>query len=293
MGVFDRLIPEERPAHRPFCGCEGREDSARVLLFGAPFDSTTSFRPGARFAPPFMRRESWGLETYSPTLDMDLDNGRVHDAGDLELPFGSVRATLDIVARVTGAICDAGKIPLMLGGEHSLTFGAVRAVAERVPEVHVVHLDAHTDLRDDYLGVRDSHACVMRRVADLIGPSHVHSFGIRSGLRAEFDWASAHIDFHPFSLADTCDLADRLDGAPVYLTIDLDVLDPSVFPGTGTPEPGGVNVSALLEALVHLTRTRIVAADLMELAPTLDPTGASTAVACKVLRELLILLTAD
>ena len=275
-----------------FIGCESSYQDAKIVLFGAPFDSTTSFRPGARFGPAAMRHESFGLETYSPYQDKDLEDLAVFDSGDLELCFGSSEMALaDIEARAREIVSD-GKFPLLLGGEHLVTLGAVRAVLEKYPELHIVHFDAHADLRDDYLGAQLSHACVLRRCHDLIGDGRIHQFCIRSGERAEFAFAKGHTDMHPFSFDGLAELTEQLTRTqvPVYLTIDLDCLDPSAFPGTGTPEAGGVSFLQLLNAIRTITQANIVAADVNELAPMLDTSGVSTATACKVLRELLLAL---
>ena len=275
-----------------FIGCESSYEDAKIVLFGAPFDSTTSFRPGARFGPAAMRHESFGLETYSPYQDKDLEDITVFDSGDLELCFGSSESALaDITARTQKILTDE-KFPLLLGGEHLVTLGAVRAVLKKYPDLHIVHFDAHTDLRDDYLGAQLSHACVLRRCHDLIGDGRIHQFCIRSGEREEFRFASQHTDMHPFTFDGLPELAEHFKQTqvPVYLTIDLDCLDPSAFPGTGTPEAGGVSFLQLLDAIRTITQGNIVAADVNELAPMLDTSGVSTATACKVLRELLLAL---
>ena len=280
------------PNVETFLGCDSGYAEAQIVLYGAPFDSTTSFRPGARFGPSAMRHESFGLETYSPYQDADLTDRRIFDSGDLELCFGSAEAALaDIEARAREILGD-GKLPLLLGREHLVTLGAVRAVAEKYPGLHIIHFDAHADLREDYLGARLSHACVLRRCHDLLGDGRIHQFCIRSGDRGEFAFAAGHTDLHPFGFDGLKALTERLKEAdvPVYFTIDLDCLDPGVFPGTGTPEAGGVSFPALLEALRLVCQTRVVAADVNELAPMLDTTGVSTATACKVLRELLLAL---
>ncbi len=275
-----------------FLGCCSDYAPAKLVLFGAPFDSTTSYRPGARFGPSAMRHESYGLETYSPYQDADLADCAIFDSGDLELCFGSAEAALaDIQAR-TQVILNDGKLPVLLGGEHLVTLGAVRAVLEKFPKLHIVHFDAHADLRDDYLGAKLSHACVLRRCHDLLGDGRIHQFCIRSGDREEFRFARAHTDLHKFAFDGLEPLVDALSAAqtPVYFTIDLDCLDPSCFPGTGTPEAGGITFPALLNAIRTVCRTNVVAADVNELAPMLDVSGASTAMACKVLRELMLAL---
>ena len=273
-----------------FIGCDCEYAESTIALFGAPFDSTTSFRPGARFGSSAIRHESFGIETYSPYQDKDLTDKKVFDCGDLELCFGSSEAALNDIEELTRKILNDGKLPIMIGGEHLVTYGAVKAVFEKHPDMHIIHFDAHADLRDDYLGAKLSHACVMRRCFDLVGDNKIHQFCIRSGDREEFRFADEHTDMHKFNFDGLTELVAELESnkTPVYFTIDLDCLDPSVFCGTGTPEAGGVNFPELLSAILKVSRTNIVGADINELAPMLDASGASTAVACKVLRELIL-----
>ncbi len=273
-----------------FISANSSYSNADIVLFGAPFDSTTSFRPGTRFGPAAMRSESFGIETYSPHQDCDLEDIRVHDAGDLELPFGAPDRALEMIGTQAAAILADGKMPVLLGGEHLVTLGAVRAAAKRFPNLRILHFDAHADLREDYLGNPLSHACVIRRCHDLLGDGRIWQFGIRSGTREEFAFMrEGHVVTEPFTL-NTLPQLSFPAGTPVYLTVDLDVLDPSEFPGTGTPEAGGVRFTELLAALRDvLTRFRVIAIDNVELSPPLDPTGRSTALACKLLREELLL----
>lgn len=275
-----------------FVGCDCEYEEAKIVLFGAPFDSTTSFRPGARFGSAAMRHESFGLETYSPYQDKELTDYKVFDSGDLELCFGSAERALEDIEERAETILADGKLPLILGGEHLVTLGAVRAVAKRYPDLHIIHFDAHADLRDDYLGANLSHACVIRRCHDLLGDERIHQFCIRSGEKAEFEFAKEHTEMHRFGFNGLMELVKKLreTGTPVYFTIDLDCLDPSLFPGTGTPEAGGVTFMQLLDAIRWVAETNVVGADVNELAPMLDPSGVSTATACKVLRELLLAL---
>ena len=275
-----------------FIGCESNYTDADIVLYGAPFDSTTSYRPGARFGPAAMRHESYGLETYSPYQDKDLTDIKVFDSGDMELCFGSSESALkDIEARAETILQD-GKFPLLLGGEHLVTLGAVRAAAHKYPAMHIIHFDAHADLRQDYLGAELSHACVLRRCHDILGDGRIHQFCIRSGDREEFTFAKTHTEMHKFDFSGLEALAAELcrTQVPVYLTIDLDCLDPSCFPGTGTPEAGGMTFMQLLNAILTVSKTNIIGADVNELAPMLDASGVSTAMACKVLRELLLAL---
>lgn len=271
-----------------FIACDADYESAEIVLFGAPFDSTTSFRPGARFGPAAMRHESFGIETYSPYQDEDLEDYDIMDSGDLELCFGSAESALsDIEDRADEILAD-GKIPLLLGGEHLVTLGAFRAAVKKYPDIHIIHFDAHADLRDDYLGAKLSHACVIRRCHDIIGDGRIHQFCIRSGERAEFRFADEHTDMHKFSFDGLCETIQALGDAPIYFTIDLDCLDPSEFCGTGTQEAGGVSFKELLSAIITVCKGNVVAADMNELSPMLDTSGRSTALACKTLRELLL-----
>ena len=273
-----------------FIGCDCDYSEADIVLFGAPFDSTTSFRPGARFGSSAIRHESFGIETYSPYQDKDLTDKKVFDCGDLELSFGSPEAALSDIEKQSEKILSDGKLPILIGGEHLVTLGSVRAVFAKYPDMHIIHFDAHADLRDDYLGVNLSHACVLRRCYDLVGDGKIHQFCIRSGDREEFAFAKEHTDMHKFNFDGLQEVVAELakNNTPVYFTIDLDCMDPSVFCGTGTPEAGGVSFTDLLNAILTVSKTNIVAADINELAPMLDNSGASTAVACKVLRELIL-----
>ena len=274
-----------------FLCCGKPLEEAATVLFGAPFDSTTSYRPGTRFGSRAIRQESYGLESYSPYQDKDLEDAAVLDAGDLELCLGDAAAALNQIEERAGEILDAGKRPFLLGGEHLVTLGAFRAVFARRPDIHVIHFDAHADLREDYLGARLSHACVLRRCWELAGDGRIFQFGIRSGDRAEFHWGRDHVATRRFDFQGLEETLARLAGKPVYFTVDLDVLDPSVFPGTGTPEPGGVSFDALRRAVTLVCSTaNVVACDVNELSPPYDPSGIATAAACKIVREMLLAL---
>lgn len=275
-----------------FIGCESSYDEATVVLFGAPFDGTVSYRPGTRFAPHAIRSESYGLETYSPYQDKDITEGAIFDSGDIELCFGNPQRVLDDICERTNTILSDGKLPFMIGGEHLVTLGAFKAVAEKYPDVHIIHFDAHTDLREEYLGERLSHASVIRRCHDIVGDGRIYQFGIRSGEREEFYWAKEHTHLNKFNFDGLEDVVSKLKDKPVYFTLDLDVLDPSVFPGTGTPEAGGVTFEELRRAVTLVTtKCNVVATDVNELSPTYDQSGVSTAVAGKIIREMLIALT--
>ena len=271
-----------------FIGCDCEYENADIVIFGAPFDSTTSYRPGTRFASQAMRSESFGIETFSPYQGKDLLDMKICDCGDEEFPFGNPDAALEMIEKTEDEILSDGKTPCMIGGEHLVTLGAVRAAARKFPDLHIIHFDAHADLREDYLGVKNSHACVIRRCHDILGDGRIFQFGIRSGDREEFEFAKDHTFMNRFDFAHLEETAAKLRGKPVYFTLDLDVIDPGEFPGTGTPEAGGVSFKELMKAFEIISSLDIVAFDLNELSPHYDPSGKSTALACKTLREMLL-----
>ncbi len=275
-----------------FIACDAEYEDAGIVLFGAGFDGTTSFRPGTRFAPAAIRNESFGIETYSPYQDKDMLDYSYFDSGDLELTFGDTEGVLNDIQERAQTILDDGKIPFMIGGEHLVTLGTVRAVSSKYDDLYIVHFDAHADLREDYLGQKLSHACVLRRCHDILGDGHIFQFGIRSGDRDEFRFADGHTFMNKFNLNGLEETVEKLKGKNVYLTVDLDVLDPSVFPGTGTPEAGGVTFDELRRALtLACSKLNIVGCDVNELSPQYDQSGVSTAVACKIIREMLIAMS--
>lgn len=275
-----------------FIACDSEYQDAEIILFGAGFDGTTSFRPGTRFAPSAIRNESFGIETYSPYQDRDMLDYSFFDSGDLELPFGNTEKVLSDIKERTEIILSDGKFPFMIGGEHLVTLGSVRAVAKEYPDLYIIHFDAHADLRDNYLGQKLSHACVLKRCHEIVGDGHVFQFGIRSGDRDEFKFAEEHTYMNKFNFDTLEETVENLKGKNVYLTVDLDVLDPSIFAGTGTPEAGGVTFDELRKALTLVcNKLDIVGCDVNELSPQYDQSGVSTAVACKIIREMLLALS--
>ncbi len=276
-----------------FIACEAEYDEASIVMFGVPFDGTASFRPGTRFGPSAIRNESFGIETYSPYCDRDLEDYNIFDGGDLELPFGNPSKVLDAIETFTKKILGDNKKPVMLGGEHLITLGAFRAVYEKYPDVCVIHLDAHTDLRDEYLGEELTHAGVIKQVWNITGDNRIFQFGIRSGERQEFEFAKMHTKLQKFDLLGFDDAMKEIGDRPVYFTLDLDVLDPSCFWGTGTTEAGGVTFKELMEVVLKLHKLNIVGCDINELSPHYDQSGASTALACKITREILLQLEAN
>lgn len=273
-----------------FIGCNTAYEDAQIIMFGAPFDGTTSFRPGTRFAPPQIRPDSYGLETYSPYLNLDLEDYQIGDIGDVDIPFGNTQRALSAIEAVATTIINDGKKPLMIGGEHLVSLPVIKALTAKYPDLHIIHLDAHTDLREDYMGEALSHATVIRRAWDLVGDDRIFQFGIRSGTKEEFEWAKTHTHLNLFDTSSLLSLLPNLQDKPIYLTIDLDVLDPSLFPGTGTPEPGGITMKELLSTLIMVQNLNFVGADVVELSPQYDISGVSTATACKVIREVSLIL---
>jgi len=271
-----------------FIGCETSFDKADTIIFGAPYDCTSSYRAGSRFAPKAIRTESYAIETYSPYQDKDLTDTKTADYGDLDLPFGNPVPALNKISALVKKIIASDKTPFMLGGEHLVTFGAVRELIKKYPDLHIIHFDAHTDLRDNYLGQALSHATVIKRCHDLTGDNKIFQFGIRSGEKTEFEWAKTHTHLNKFNFDTFDETLEKLKNVPVYFTLDLDILDCSCFCGTGTPEAGGVSFTELLNALIKLGSLNIVGTDVNELCPPCDVSGASTAVACKIVRELLL-----
>lgn len=271
-----------------FLACDSDYEQAQAVVFGVPFDGTTSFRPGTRFGPPSIRNESFGLETYSPYSNRDLTDYHIFDGGDLELPLGNTKRVLEIIETYTTKLLADNKPFVMLGGEHLITLGALRSVVKRYPDVHIIHLDAHTDLRTEYLGEELSHSTVIRQAWNLVGDGKIHQFGIRSGEKDEFEFAVAHTNLHKFHVEGFEKTVAQLRGKPVYFTLDLDVLDPSIFCGTGTPEAGGITFKELLRVILQLEQLNIVGCDVNELSPHYDQSGTSTAVACKITREIIL-----
>lgn len=265
-------------------------DESDVVVFGAGFDGTTSNRPGTRFASSAMRNEFYGLETYSPLLELDLQDFNICDIGDLELSMGDTDKVLNEIYEETKEILSDNKFPFMIGGEHLVTLPAFKAVHEKYNDVYVLHFDAHTDLREEYNNNKNSHATVIKRVWDIIGDGKIFQFGIRSGTKEEFNFALK--EKHTYMETHTIDtfwkIVSTLGGKNVYLTIDLDVLDPSIFPGTGTPEPGGITYRKFEQIFKILKSSNInlVGCDIVELSPDYDRSNVSTVVACKILREL-------
>lgn len=265
-------------------------NEAPIVICGIPYDGTCSNRPGTRFGPSELREEILGLETYSPYQELDMTNFSYCDIGNLDLPIGNNQ---NVVAKIyedyKDLLSDDKKI-LTLGGEHLITYPVVKAHLEKYSDLHIIHLDAHTDLRDTFFGEELSHATVIKLIYNIMGSGKIYQFGIRSGTKAEFDFGKKYTNLQFNTLEGIELFLEEIGNKPVYLTIDLDVLDPSIFPGTGTPEPGGASFNELINFLLSLSNLNIVGADIVELSPHYDASGVSNVVAAKVLREVALLM---
>ena len=263
-------------------------EKSRVVILGCPYDGSASFRPGARFGPSAIRRASWGIETFSPYFNKDLSQCSIHDMGDLELPLGEKKISLGLIRKAVGIILSEKKYPVLLGGDHLITLPIVEEILKTYPRLHLIHIDAHTDLRDDYLGESLSHSTVMRKVVDHLGDGRLFQIGIRSGTEEEFRLARKMkfiVPLHPGSL----DLMiKRIRNQPVYISLDLDVIDPSLLPGVGAPEPGGLTFQEFISLLKKLQTLHVVGFDMVELTPDYDPTQISSITASVILREMFL-----
>ena len=260
-------------------------NSSDIVMLGLPFDGTVSYRSGSRFAPEQIRLASWGLEDYSPRFDRHLEDVNFHDAGDLEFPLGNTYKSLDLIEKNVEEIYRDGKRVFAIGGEHLVTLPEIKAVSKFYKDFAVVHFDAHTDLREEYLGEEMSHSAVIRHVSKIVGAENIKQIGIRSGMKEEWEFMKEHN-----TLISKYSELDVFKDKKIFVTVDLDVLDPSVLPGTGTPESGGMQFNELIGWFEYLKKFDIIGADVVELAPDYDASGVSTAVAAKVIRELLMVM---
>jgi agmatinase len=264
---------------------------SKAVIYGMPMDYTVSFRPGSRFGPARIREVSIGLEEYSPYLDKSLADIKYFDSGDLPLPFGNVARSLDLIGEYVRGLLADNKFPLGLGGEHLVSWPIIREMHAKYPDLALIHIDAHADLREHYEGEPLSHSTPVRKAAELIGGKNIYQFGIRSGTREEFQYGRENINFYPFDVLEPLErVLPKLAGRPVYVTIDIDVLDPSAAPGTGTAEAGGITSKELLAAVHAIARSeaRVVGADIVEVAPVYDASEQTQIVASKLVREILL-----
>jgi agmatinase len=275
-------------ASRAFLGADSSYGESLAVIIGCPLDITSSFRPGTRFAPQAIRDCSWGLETYSPRLDRDLEDLKICDVGDISLPQGDLEGALGMIQGYLATVIGDKKFPILLGGEHLISVPVVNELTRHHQNLAVIQLDAHADFRQEYLGNPLSHATVMRRIADILGEENIFQFGVRSGTREEMRAARAL-----GSLSEVGDTLRRAAGRPVYLTVDLDILDPAIAPGVGAPEPGGLTFDGCITLISQLSSLSVIGFDVVELSPPYDPTQQSSMAAAKLIRELILQFCTD
>lgn len=274
-----------------FLAASEDSDESKLVLFGLPFDGTCSFRPGTRFGPKAIRDASDGLETYCPVLRRDLEEVSFSDVGDMPLPPGDKECAIALTYEMAKQIHGNGQIPAALGGEHLLSLPLVRAAHEAHPDLAIIQFDAHMDLRNNYLGVELSHATVMRRISEFVDPSRILQVGQRSGTREEYQRAETFGNLRTEQVT-VDELQHWVGNRPLYVTLDLDVLDPSVLPGTGTPEPGGVSFTQLQTWIAGLASCNWIGWDVVELSPDLDHSSMSSIVSAKIVRTMILASTA-
>jgi agmatinase len=263
-------------------------EECRRVIIGCPYDGSASFRPGARFGPSAIRRASWGIETFSPYFQRDLIHYPIHDMGDLELPLGEKKISLGLIRKALRKILSGNKFPILLGGDHLITLPAIEEILKIYPHLHLLQIDAHADLRDEYLGESLSHCTVMRRVIERLGKDRLFQIGIRSGTEEEFKLAKKMKSIVSLGTGSLNAMVKRLGNQPVYITLDLDVIDPSLLPGVGTPEPGGLTFQQFLSLLKKLQVLHVIGFDIVELTPDYDPTQISSITASFILREMIL-----
>ena len=277
-----------------FIGSKRSIDNCKVSLLGVPYDGTSCFRPGSRFGPSAVREDSYGIETYCPQLNLDLEDINFADLGSLDVPIADTKLIIEYVQKATDIMLKTNLKPLIIGGEHSITSGVIKSIITNYPDLIMIQLDAHADLRDEWLGNKFSHACTMKRCLEILPSKQIFQIGIRSGTKLEFIEMKNAKRLIPHTLGDQAiyleKALERFNGKPIYLTFDLDWFDPSILPGTGTPEPGGYfwrDFAAIIEVLKS---HNLIGADVVELAPKLDHSGISSILAAKVIRSLIMLL---
>ena len=280
-----------RPASPRFIACEAPSAAARIAVYGIPFEGRVNLRRGADAGPRDLRLASDSIETYSPVLALDLEDLAMADLGDCELPEDAgPRQQLDAAREAIRAWWRPGLLPFMLGGDHTATVPVVEALAPHFPDLRILQLDAHPDLREEFLGERYCYASAMARVMDVVRPERVYQVGMRTGAREEY--ARPRPRFFPAfdtrPVEAVAALVPELSSHPLYVTIDIDVLDPSEAPGTGSPEPCGIGVGELVDIVRLLGGCRVVGGDLVEVAHAWDPSGRTGIAAAWIIREALL-----
>ncbi len=270
------------PSPLKFCDSSDSYEDAKYVIFGVPFDATVSYRSGTKFAPNEIRKASYNMESYSIFRGVDLKDSGIFDMGDIE-EYHDPEDMLEEVYSVVDGIVSDHKFPIMLGGEHSISAGAIRRIKSRV-----VFIDAHTDFRDSYMGAKNSHACVARRATEIVGKENVVSVGIRSVSMEEIrDGPQKY--FTSFEVnSDSSKLKTFLNEfgkSPIYFSIDFDGFDPAYAPGVGTPEPFGLNPMVVMDILDSVG-DKLVGLDLNEITPTFD-NGNTSMLAARIIQEVV------
>lgn len=282
---------DEAYSGKVFIRSHDNYEESQAVIYGMPMDWTVSFRPGSRFGPSRIREVSIGLEEYSPYLDRLLEDVKYFDAGDIPLPFGHVEGSLEAIRSFVRKVLEDGKMPIGMGGEHLVTWPVIQSVYEKYQDMVIFHFDAHTDLRDNYEGYEYSHSTPIKKACNLIGGKNVYSFGIRSGMKEEFEWAKENMNLYKYDVLEPVKkVLPTIGNRPIYLTIDIDVLDPSAAPGTGTTEAGGITSRELLETIHFMAQNgaNVIGFDLVEVAPVYDHSEMTQIVASKILREMIL-----
>lgn len=283
---MEKTLAELMEKQGMFIGAEASYQEAQSVIVGIPMDYTVSYRPGTRSGPLAIRNVSVALEKYSFNLDRSLEDYRYCDLGDLGLPFGNVKSSLEMIEKATDNLLEDDKFPIFLGGEHLVSYPVIKAFVKKYPDLHIVHFDAHADLRKDYYGEGNSHSTVMRKASEILGPSKVYQFGIRSGIKDEFEYARENTKLFPHEVVRPLqEILPDLKGKPVYVSLDIDVVDPAYAPGTGTQEPGGCTSREIIQAVHLLEYLNVVGFDLVEVCPQLDFSERTAILAAKIIRE--------
>ncbi|MCS7098487.1 MAG: agmatinase [Candidatus Methanomethyliaceae archaeon] len=281
--------------HKCFGGFNKSFSEAKFVLFGVPFDSTASYRPGSRFGPAAIREASANIETWSWRNNMDFEDVKIHDVGDISIVHGDCLETIKRIKETVEEIHSYGKIPIMIGGEHTITLGAIRGLRD----VAIISFDAHFDMRDEYLSNKLSHACVMRRILEELGNERLIIVGARATYKEEIEYVKEnnifYITSHEINSSSHIDIISKLrdyfkNVNKIYVSIDMDVLDPSNAPGVSNPEPEGISTSILLNILEGICDGRIVGFDVVEISPPYD-NGITSVIASKIIYEMCCFIT--
>ncbi len=275
---------------RFMASCDSYEEG-NIVLVGVPMDFTCSFRPGTRFGPQKIREVSIGIEEYSVYIDKDLTEASFYDCGDLDMPFGNIEGSIGLIGESAEEIIKDGKFPLFIGGEHLISVPVIEKVYEKYGnDLVILHFDAHADLREGYIGCNYSHASAIRRLIDFMPGKNIYQFGIRSGTKDEFQFAEKNTNMYKFDVIEPLrEVMDSIGNRPVYVTLDIDVVDPAYANGTGTPEPGGITSKEMLQVTGLIKSLNLVGFDLVEVSPPYDASDRTALLAAKIIRDIILI----